>query len=77
MDICNRALSFWSYQQCQESNYHDVLRKKIENRYMQLDKRLQMTIQQANAEIVSLHSMFEGTLHPARSFFIIIFQLQI
>ncbi|RUP47413.1 hypothetical protein BC936DRAFT_145762, partial [Jimgerdemannia flammicorona] len=54
MEICTRAISFYSYQVSQEICFQTMLYKNLEDKYSGLEKQLQGIVRDANAEITSL-----------------------
>ncbi|KAI8056265.1 hypothetical protein BDF22DRAFT_617920 [Syncephalis plumigaleata] len=52
-DICQRALSFWSYQMMQELNYQAMLIKAQDRKYRQLEEQMNTTITSRNGEVLS------------------------
>jgi E3 ubiquitin-protein ligase CCNP1IP1 len=51
MDICSRALSFWTYQATQEVLYQETKLKNIEEKYIEIQKHLGNVMNQANNEL--------------------------
>ncbi|KAG9294629.1 hypothetical protein G9A89_008108 [Geosiphon pyriformis] len=54
MEICTRALSFWTYQTTQEACFQEILYKNLEEKYTQIEKNLQGVMRDAQAEINTL-----------------------
>ncbi|RGB23759.1 hypothetical protein C1646_609127, partial [Rhizophagus diaphanus] len=40
VEICSRALSFWTYQTTQEACFQEMLYKNLEEKYTQLEKQV-------------------------------------
>ncbi|KAG0298847.1 hypothetical protein BGZ97_003954 [Linnemannia gamsii] len=51
MEICTRALSFWTYQTSQEAKYQEMAQKTLENKVGQLERQLQRTTREVNIEL--------------------------
>src|SRR5579859_6153778 len=51
VEICSRALSFWTYQTTQESCFQEMLYKNLEEKYTQLEKQVQGVMRDAQSEI--------------------------
>ncbi|OAQ31288.1 hypothetical protein K457DRAFT_43999, partial [Linnemannia elongata AG-77] len=41
MEICTRAISFWTYQTSQEAKYQEMSQKTLEDKLGQLERQLQ------------------------------------
>ncbi|CAG8721233.1 14789_t:CDS:2, partial [Acaulospora colombiana] len=54
MEICSRALSFWTYQTTQEACFQEMMYKSLEDKYTQLEKQVQGVVRDAQAEITTL-----------------------
>ncbi|CAG8556318.1 13743_t:CDS:2 [Ambispora leptoticha] len=54
MEICTRALSFWTYQTTQEACFQEMLYKNLEDKYNRIEKNLQVVMRDAHTEINSL-----------------------
>ncbi|CAG8570549.1 4308_t:CDS:2 [Funneliformis caledonium] len=54
IEICSRALSFWTYQTTQEACFQEMLYKNLEEKYSQLEKQVQGVLRDAQSEITSL-----------------------
>ena len=51
IEICSRALSFWTYQLSQEASFQSLLYKNLDEKCARLDKEMQSLIVQANQEM--------------------------
>ncbi|KAI1635626.1 hypothetical protein F4809DRAFT_613379 [Biscogniauxia mediterranea] len=56
IECASRALSFWAYQTTQEIIYQEYLVKSFTDKYSNLNLQLDRVINDANAEITSLHT---------------------
>ncbi|KAI1499405.1 hypothetical protein F5X99DRAFT_430784 [Biscogniauxia marginata] len=56
IECASRALSFWAYQTTQEVIYQEYLVKSFTDKYSNLNVQLDKVINDANAEITSLHN---------------------
>ena len=54
LDICNRAISFWTYQVSQQTYFQQLMYKKLDDKCASITKQLQSTVHQANSEIAML-----------------------
>ncbi|OLL25966.1 E3 ubiquitin-protein ligase CCNB1IP1 [Neolecta irregularis DAH-3] len=54
MEICSRAMSFWSYQSTQEIVYQEFLSKTLQEKYNNVNNQLDSLIRDANAEMGGL-----------------------
>ncbi|KAG9251821.1 uncharacterized protein F5Z01DRAFT_626503 [Emericellopsis atlantica] len=59
MECAGRALSFWTYQTNQEICYQRHLYKTLTDKYSVLNLQLDKTVNDANAELESLHQKHE------------------
>ncbi|XP_064638350.1 E3 ubiquitin-protein ligase CCNB1IP1-like [Lineus longissimus] len=55
MEACSRALSFWSYQACQEKMYHEYRAKSAKDKLDQLETYCEQMVSKCQAEIKSLN----------------------
>ncbi|CAG8576227.1 6912_t:CDS:2 [Acaulospora morrowiae] len=60
MEICSRALSFWTYQTTQESCFQEMMYKSLEDKYAQLEKQIQGVMREAQAEITTLRTKVQA-----------------
>ena len=51
IEICSRALSFWTYQTTQEAYFQEMLYKNLEEKYTQLETQVQGIVRDAQSEI--------------------------
>ena len=51
LDICQRALRFWTYQVEQEAFVQSSLMKKVESRYAQIEQQLQTAMHRTHVEV--------------------------
>lgn len=56
MEICSRALAFWTYQTCQERAYQQHVANKSKEKIQQIEKYYEQIIQRTEAELSSLRS---------------------
>ncbi|KAF9135389.1 cyclin B1 interacting protein 1, E3 ubiquitin protein ligase [Mortierella sp. 14UC] len=55
MEICTRAISFWTYQTSQEAKYQEMAQKKLEDKIGQLERQLQRMTREVNVELNGFH----------------------
>ncbi|CAB5376428.1 unnamed protein product [Rhizophagus irregularis] len=60
VEICSRALSFWTYQTTQEACFQEMLYKNLEEKYTQLEKQVQGVMRDAQSEITSLRAKLQA-----------------
>ncbi|KAG0287124.1 hypothetical protein BGZ96_008905 [Linnemannia gamsii] len=58
-EICTRAISFWTYQTSQEAKYQEMAQKTLEDKVGQLERQLQRTTREVNAELNALQKDIE------------------
>ncbi|XP_062586683.1 E3 ubiquitin-protein ligase CCNB1IP1-like [Saccostrea cucullata] len=68
MEICTRALSFWSYQIHQERVYQEYVGSKAKERAAQLEQYYEQVISQTSAELNSLKLQLTATKKDLESF---------
>ncbi|KAK3834963.1 MAG: hypothetical protein J3R72DRAFT_424454 [Linnemannia gamsii] len=51
MEICTRAISFWTYQTSQEAKYQEMAQKTLEDKVGQLERQLQRMTREVNVEL--------------------------
>ncbi|XP_048774590.2 E3 ubiquitin-protein ligase CCNB1IP1-like [Ostrea edulis] len=68
MEICSRAMSFWSYQIHQERVYQEYVCSKAKERATQLEQYYEQVISQTSAELNSLKSQLTATKKELESF---------
>ncbi|KAF9285786.1 hypothetical protein BGZ88_009398 [Linnemannia elongata] len=51
MEICTRAISFWTYQTSQEAKYQEMSQKTLEDKLGQLERQLQRMTREVNVEL--------------------------
>ncbi|KAI7824675.1 hypothetical protein BC939DRAFT_515604 [Gamsiella multidivaricata] len=51
MEICTRAISFWTYQTSQEAKYQEMIQKTLEDKLSLCEKQQQRMIREVNAEL--------------------------
>ncbi|KAF9915984.1 cyclin B1 interacting protein 1, E3 ubiquitin protein ligase [Lobosporangium transversale] len=51
MEVCTRAISFWTYQTSQEIKYREMTQKSQEDKISLLEKQLQRVTREFNAEL--------------------------
>ncbi|KAF9148146.1 hypothetical protein BG015_010156 [Linnemannia schmuckeri] len=51
MEICTRAISFWTYQTSQEAKYQELAQKTLEDKLGQLERQLLRTTREVNVEL--------------------------
>jgi len=51
MEICTRAISFWTYQTAQEARFQEMTQKSTEDKLGSLEKQLQKMTRDVNAEL--------------------------
>lgn len=51
MEICTRAISFWTYQTSQEAKYQEMAQKTLEDKLGQLERQLQRMTREVNVEL--------------------------
>ncbi|CAG8487426.1 7135_t:CDS:2, partial [Dentiscutata heterogama] len=59
MEICSRALSFWTYQTTQEACFQEMMYKSLEDKYTQLEKQVQGLMRDAQSEVTTLQKDME------------------
>ncbi|CAG8577515.1 10888_t:CDS:2, partial [Racocetra persica] len=59
MEICSRALSFWTYQTTQEACFQELMYKSLEDKYTQLEKQVQGLMRDAQSEVTTLQKDME------------------
>ncbi|CAG8647992.1 6626_t:CDS:2 [Cetraspora pellucida] len=59
MEICSRALSFWTYQTTQEACFQEMMYKSLEDKYTQLEKQVQSLMRDAQSEVTTLQKDME------------------
>ncbi|KAK7926974.1 hypothetical protein PG985_003972 [Apiospora marii] len=62
MECAGRALSFWAYQTTQEVSYQAYLGKALADKYSGLTVHLDQVINDANAQITSLHTSLKSKI---------------
>ncbi|XP_065183274.1 E3 ubiquitin-protein ligase CCNB1IP1-like isoform X1 [Sycon ciliatum] len=63
MEICTRALSFWTYQAHQERTYHEYLSNKSKERCLKLEQYYEQVLARLQNEISSLKSQVSTAKH--------------
>ncbi|KAK7956015.1 uncharacterized protein PG986_005237 [Apiospora aurea] len=61
MECASRALGFWAYQTTQEVSYQAFLGKALADKYSHLTDHLDKVINDANAQITSLHTSLKSS----------------
>ncbi|KAK8052169.1 cyclin [Apiospora rasikravindrae] len=61
MECASRALGFWAYQTTQEVSYQAFLGKALADKYSHLTVHLDKVINDANAQITSLHTSLKSS----------------
>ncbi|KAI9597013.1 hypothetical protein BDF19DRAFT_489392 [Syncephalis fuscata] len=56
-DVCQRALSFWTYQVTQEIGYQEMLRKVHDNKYRLLEEQTTAALTNANGEFNNIFNL--------------------
>ncbi|KAG0377763.1 hypothetical protein BGX24_005504 [Mortierella sp. AD032] len=51
MEICTRAISFWTYQTSQEAKYQEMAQKTLEDKVGLLERQLQRMTREVNVEL--------------------------
>ncbi|KAG0212252.1 hypothetical protein BGX28_006605 [Mortierella sp. GBA30] len=51
MEICSRAISFWTYQTSQEAKFQEVTQRSLEDKLSLVEKRLQRMTREVNTEL--------------------------
>ncbi|KAF0473751.1 E3 ubiquitin-protein ligase CCNB1IP1 [Gigaspora margarita] len=59
MEICSRALSFWTYQTTQENCFQEMLYRDLEDKYADLEKQVQVLIRESESEVNVLKAKFQ------------------
>ncbi|CAG8485649.1 8911_t:CDS:2 [Gigaspora rosea] len=59
MEICSRALSFWTYQTTQENCFQEMLYRGLEDKYSELEKQVQVLIRDSESEVTTLQKDME------------------
>ncbi|CAG8800439.1 28471_t:CDS:2, partial [Dentiscutata erythropus] len=59
VEICSRALSFWTYQTTQEACFQEMMYKSLEDKYTQLEKQVQSLMREAQSEVTTLQKDME------------------
>ncbi|KAF9192194.1 cyclin B1 interacting protein 1, E3 ubiquitin protein ligase [Haplosporangium sp. Z 11] len=59
MEICTRAISFWTYQTSQEAKYQEMTRKSLEDKLSLVEKQLQRMTRDVNIELSALQKDVE------------------
>ncbi|CAG8507136.1 28958_t:CDS:2 [Gigaspora margarita] len=59
MEICSRALSFWTYQTTQENCFQEMLYRDLEDKYADLEKQVQVLIRESESEVNALQKDME------------------
>ncbi|KAK8127409.1 hypothetical protein PG984_008517 [Apiospora sp. TS-2023a] len=67
MECAGRALSFWAYQTTQEVSYQAYLGKALADKYSGLTVHLDQVINDANAQITSLHTSLKSSNDEQKS----------
>ncbi|KAF9182147.1 hypothetical protein BGZ51_004896 [Haplosporangium sp. Z 767] len=57
MEICTRAISFWTYQTSQEAKYQEMTRKSLEDKLSLVEKQLQRMTRDVNIELSGMHAV--------------------
>ncbi|KAF9586288.1 hypothetical protein BGW38_007419 [Lunasporangiospora selenospora] len=60
LEICTRALSFWTYQTAQEAKLQELNQKTLEEKIRHLEKQLQWTTREMNSEIAGCRETTAG-----------------
>ncbi|XP_078325974.1 E3 ubiquitin-protein ligase CCNB1IP1-like isoform X2 [Crassostrea virginica] len=68
MEICSRAMSFWSYQIHQERVYQEYIGSKAKERAAQLEQYYEQVISRTSAELNSLKSQLTATKKDLENF---------
>lgn len=56
MEICTRALSFWTYQTSQEAKYQEMTQKNLEDKLSVFEKQHQRMSREMNVELTGTPS---------------------
>lgn len=54
MEICTRALSFWTYQTSQEAKYQEMTQKNLEDKLSSIEKQHQRMTREMNTELTGM-----------------------
>ncbi|RHZ45296.1 hypothetical protein Glove_682g37 [Diversispora epigaea] len=65
MEICSRALSFWTYQTTQEACFQEMMYKSLEEKYTQLEKQVQGIMRDFQTEITTLRAKVQALTKDA------------
>ncbi|KAF9081816.1 hypothetical protein BGX23_000415 [Mortierella sp. AD031] len=60
MEICTRAVSFWTYQTSQEAKYQEMTQKTLEDKVGQLERQLQRMTREVNVELNGFRDTVSG-----------------
>ncbi|RIB08732.1 hypothetical protein C2G38_1982405 [Gigaspora rosea] len=60
MEICSRALSFWTYQTTQENCFQEMLYRGLEDKYSELEKQVQVLIRDSESEVTTLRAKVQA-----------------
>ncbi|BFZ60094.1 hypothetical protein YB2330_001116 [Saitoella coloradoensis] len=61
VEICSRALSFWTYQATQEIVYQEFMSKTLQEKHGALNAQMDSVVRDANSEITALQEKLEAT----------------
>ncbi|XP_064458956.1 E3 ubiquitin-protein ligase CCNB1IP1-like [Ornithodoros turicata] len=67
LDVCSRAMAFWSYQVAQEAAYKDFVMEKTKARSQQVVNELEGLVDKLNKECQSLKTELEGCLREKKT----------
>ncbi|KAF9290798.1 hypothetical protein BGZ68_006032 [Mortierella alpina] len=59
MEICTRAISFWTYQTSQEAKFQEMAQRTLEDKLSLVEKQLQRMTREVNAELNGLQEELE------------------
>ncbi|KAF9941727.1 cyclin B1 interacting protein 1, E3 ubiquitin protein ligase [Modicella reniformis] len=63
MEICTRAISFWTYQTSQEAKYQEMTQKALEDKLSLYGKQQHRMTREVNVELTSLRDTVSGIVH--------------
>ncbi|KAG0044372.1 hypothetical protein BGZ83_010407 [Gryganskiella cystojenkinii] len=59
MDICTRAISFWTYQTAQEARFQELAQRNLEDNHCAVERQLQKMTREVNLELAALQKDLE------------------
>ncbi|KAF9967727.1 hypothetical protein BGZ70_008475 [Mortierella alpina] len=60
MEICTRAISFWTYQTTQEAKYQEMAQRTLEDKLSLVEKQLQRMTREVNVELSGFRDTVSG-----------------